>query len=76
VADSPKQLVEGWCALARSNVLLDYIEFAVSENICSQKLPLEIPAVGIFKEGFFKGTAQLLKLCLGFKQVGNYLRQQ
>jgi len=61
-----EEFVEGWCALTRSNVLLDYIEFAVSENICSHKLPLKIPVVGIFKDSFFKGTVQLLKFCLGF----------
>ena len=73
MADSPKQLVEGWSTLTRPNVLLDYVKLAVSEDVASQKLALEIPAVGIFREDFLKGTAQLLKLCLDFKQVVGYL---
>jgi len=62
MANSPKQLVEGWCALARSNVLLYYIEFAVSENICSQNYPSKFPQLE-FSRIVFQGngsTAQVL----------------
>ena len=59
MADSPKQLVESWCALTRPNVFLYCIKLFSCEDIASQKLPLEIPAVGIFKDSFIKGTLRL-----------------
>ena len=49
MTNRPQQLVEGRHPLPRLEVFLDYVKLAVSEDVASQKLPLKIPTVGIFR---------------------------
>ena len=64
-----EQLVEGWCALARSNVLLDYIEFAVSENICSQNYPSKFPQLEFSRIVFSKERLNCSSFVWAFRRL-------